>query len=321
MNQTNSAEPAKGGVTVAGPGAAAAPVRCVKCEYDLAGLAEEAMCPECGHAVAHSRKVWAARLPTGRSLVRMRRGLVTAVGGFGLLAGSYVLLWLVGLAWSERSELYWMVDFGPEVSRIGVAVGLLMIARAYKRGARPDNSWRLLMLWGAVANLAAEIPMVGIRLLWNDAGRNGAAFGIAIDWLWLFWAVLAVAICFVWPAMLLASLWLMRRLGKTLGDREIAAVAAGLMVAAVVIETLYSIEYLALILLQPNWNLDFTRFALPPLYFCCTLLTLRAAQQVRAVERTGEPRRIDWIREVRAGLRKLAWKMRIDEQEPPPPGR
>ena len=121
--------------------------------------------------------------------------------------------------------------------------------------------------------------------------------------------------------MLLTSLWLMRRLGKTLADREIAVIAAVLMVAAVVIEALNSIEYLAVILLEQFWHLDFTRLALPPLYLCCALLTLRATQQLRAVERTGEPRRIDWIRELRDGLRKLAWKMRIDDHEPPTMGR
>ncbi len=295
--------------------------RCMKCEYDLAGLAEEAMCPECGHAVAHSRKVWAAGLPAGRSLVLMRQGLVTAVVGFGLLAATYALLPLLGLYWRESHLLYTIVNFGPEVSKIGVALGLLTIARAYKRGSRPDNPWRLLLLWSAAANLAAEIPMFMVRTIWREAGRNGAAFGITIDWLSLTWAVLAVAICFIWPAMLLASLWLMRRLGKTLPDREIAVIAAVLMVAAVVIETLNSIEYLAVILLEQFWHLDFTRLALPPLYLCCALLTLRATQQLRAVERTGEPRRIDWIREVREGLRKLAWKMRIDDHEPPPAGR
>lgn len=293
----------------------------MKCEYDLAGLAEEARCPECGHAVAHSRKVWAAGLPAGRSLVLMRQGLVTAVVGFGLLAATYALLWLVRLAWSERSELYWMVNFGPEVSRIPLAVGLWLCARAYRGRARSDHPWRVILMWGAVAIFALEVPLIAIRFMWHEAVGAGAVIGITTDGLSIIWACLGVVTALVWPVLLVASMWLMRRLGKTLPDREIALAAGVLMVAAFVTEAIVSAEFVAYLLFSRSWNLELIRLTLLPLHVCCTLLTLRVAQQLAAVHKTGQPRQIRWIRDGWDSLRTLAWKMRIDEQEPPPAGR
>jgi hypothetical protein len=322
VSETGQAEVAKGGVTGAGPGAAAAPVRCVKCEYDLAGLAEEGMCPECGRAVAISRKVWAAGLPAGRSLVMMRRGLVTAATGLGLLAFSHLVLSLVGLYWQESRELYRIIDFGPEVSKIPVAVGLWMCARANKRGARAGHfRLRMVLLWAAAANLAIDLLLIGFRPMWYEAVRNGSILGTTGAWLTPIGYGLGAVNAVVWPTLLVTAVWLMRRLGKTMPDREIALAASFLLVAAVVTEVMLSVEYLGYALFGLFWNLELVKLGLLPLYLCCSLLTLRVAQQLAAVGKTGEPREIRWIRDGWNSLRKLAWMMRIDEQEPPPTGR
>jgi len=53
------------------PAAPAAPLRCAGCRYDLTGLSDDALCPECGVAISLSH--WRGMSP--RRVRRLRRGL------------------------------------------------------------------------------------------------------------------------------------------------------------------------------------------------------------------------------------------------------
>ncbi len=178
------------------------PNTCALCEYDLAGLASGAPCPECNaeSALAHARPAIVATEPT--AILGARAGILLV--GWFLLAWSLASLTFVILGtispWGMPMWTYWSTPLLTTVCGIGASLGLW---RAASVVLVSRSSFALVL--ARLARICAIIAVPALLVGWTRVVVNGnplfAAGSAAIDsllavlrylyilWIVMFWLV------------------------------------------------------------------------------------------------------------------------------------
>lgn len=178
------------------------PNTCALCEYDLAGLASGAPCPECNaeSALAHARPAIVATEPT--AILGARAGILLV--GWFLLAWSLASLTFVILGtispWGMPMWTYWSTPLLTTVCGIGASLGLW---RAASVVLVSRSSFALVL--ARLARICAIIAVPALLVGWTRVVVNGnplfATGSAAIDsllavlrylyilWIVLFWLV------------------------------------------------------------------------------------------------------------------------------------
>ena len=128
-------------------------VRCVQCEYNLRGLSESGLCPECGSSIAVSlRAHYDPRCVSGKPYRK-----AALVGLCCVLVGVVVLVWPE--APTPFAKVYWLLAMLSFAVGILIEVGVVvMSARFYAAAHKIDHR-------DMVVALIISIPFVPIAIV------------------------------------------------------------------------------------------------------------------------------------------------------------
>ena len=120
---------------------------CFACEYDLRHTPPDGRCPECGRAVAESRRAWERLAEPRGAIGRLRSAAKLTTAGLGLAAA--VTLTIVGVAFLpyEHQRAFDLGIAGAWLMLgLGLAVGGLLAAAAARAGG--IGGWTAAALLG-----------------------------------------------------------------------------------------------------------------------------------------------------------------------------
>jgi hypothetical protein len=132
---------------------------CYRCGYDLRGIANAGVCPECGLLAERSRRVTDELHDTRpRWLRSLSRGIdLILLAIFAPIGGSFVALILLNFGppiWNAHLDL-----IGLDLSAVFLALGVVCLTRAegYAPADRVDRRLRILMRIVAIAPAAGMV--------------------------------------------------------------------------------------------------------------------------------------------------------------------
>lgn len=145
------------------------PALCLRCGYELRGLAMSGLCPECGFAVLESLEHRRLGLSSHEYLASLRTGAALAIGALAvLIAAGFARLHLLALAFAPGTQKYFVGLDGLGTALLIGGVWMLTIddpglhekdqARANKRAMRAAATG-LLAIAVAEFLIALRVPL------------------------------------------------------------------------------------------------------------------------------------------------------------------
>lgn len=242
--------------------------RCFACSYELAGLAPDGKCPECGLPVAESARRFAELDPARRRGSDLMKGarlltlsaqllLVMLTTGFLIELAQSLMPRGTGPGTPPATGRFWIWrSFLAQFLGLGILIGLIGQARAWWLLTRIEPIARATPLLFSRRSLARGMPIIAVigcfavlqepfadahgnvfRLPHMLDGTGGSELAIRLfastprdpEWLaWTLWCLMGAGA----PACAMAAGWQLRSMARTLQLPSLRGISMALAIAA-----------------------------------------------------------------------------------------